>query len=166
MSQALHTGISIGLLFLGVGIIMGVSELVGVILIFIGITWTLLSFIPNPLRKRFWIEDKIVVLVDDIELGSNQTAGFPKELGNRILRVGTRINSIHERRIEYIKLKLYTKLINPFEPKGYFLYFNIPEEIPAGRHRAQVKVYTNEGFSKSRSFQVDIPRGNNRQLSN
>ena len=161
MSQALHIGISMGLLFLGVGIILGISELVGVTFIVVGIIWTLLSFISNPLRKRFWIDDKIVVLVDEIELGSNQASGFPHELGNRILRVGVRIKSIHERRIKYIKLKLCNKFINPFEPRGYYLYFNIPKVIPAGEHGVQVRVYINEGFSKSRSFQVDIPRDSN-----
>ncbi len=166
MSPALHIGISMGLLFLGVGIIVGISELAGVIFIIIGIAWTLLSFISNPLRKMFWIDDKVAVSVDNIELGSNQTNGFPQEFGNRILRAGVRIKSIHERRIEYIKLKLHTKLINPLEPQGYYLYFNIPKAIPAGRHRVQIRVYTNEGFSKSKSFQVDIPRDSNGQLSN
>ena len=147
-----------GLLFLGVGIILGISELVGATFIVVGIAWTLLSFIPNPLRKRFWIDDKVVVLVDDIILGSNQTSGFPHKLGNRILRMGVRIKSMHERRIEYIKLKLHNELINPFEPGGYYLYFDIPKVIPAGKQGVQVRVYTNEGFSKSRSFQVDIPR--------
>jgi hypothetical protein len=157
MSQALHLGISLGLLFLGVGIILGISELVGVIFIIIGLAWTLLSFISNPLRKRFWIDDKVVALVDDAELGSNKTVGFPPEFGNRIIRVGVRINTIHERKIRYIKLKLSTKFINAFKPKGYYLYFDIPKTIPAGRHKAQIRVYTNDGFSKSRSFQVDIP---------
>ncbi len=156
MSQAIHIGISIGLLLLGVGIIMGVRELVGVILIIIGIIWTLLSFIPNPLRKRFWIDDKVVVSVDDVQLGSNQTEGFPKELGNRILRLGVRINSIYEREIEHIKLKLSNNSISPFQPNGYYLYFDLPEGIHSGRHKAHINVYTNEGFSKSKSFQIDI----------
>jgi hypothetical protein len=156
MSKAIHTGISIGLFFLGIGIVIGICEWVGVTFIITGFVWTALSFIPNPLRKRFWIDDKVVVTVDDIQLGSYQTKGFPKELGDRILRVGTNINSIHEIKIEKIKLKLRNNFIEPYEPRGYYLYFGISPKIHVGKYKASVRVYTTEGFSTSKSFQVEI----------
>jgi len=139
--------------------VWGTSNWAGVLLVTLGIVWTLLSFVHTPLRKRFWIDDKTVVSVDNINLGSNLSDGYPAELGKRIVRVGFRITSIHERRIEKIGLRLKGKLL-PLDTgqfSAYYHYFDIPTVIQSGKHKACIVVYTNEGFAKSKSFLVEIP---------
>jgi hypothetical protein len=158
MTRDLHLAFSIGLFFLGVGMIWGISNwVVGIPLIIVGIVWTLLSFVPNSLRKKLWIDDKIIVLVDDIQLGSNLSEGYPAELGERILRVGVQITSSDERRIEKMGLRLKRKLfpLDIKQYKAYYRYFNIPAGIQSGKHKACIVVYTNKGFAKSRSFSIE-----------
>jgi hypothetical protein len=157
MSEALHLAFSFGIFFLGLGMVWGASRWVGMSLIIVGLIWILFCFVPNPLRKRFFIDDKTAVMVDDITIGLKSDIGFPTDLEDRILRAGISVNSIYERKIERIDLCLKGKHLPAASEHGYYFYFGIPDGISLGTYKTHIRVYHNAGVSKSKSFKIELP---------